>query len=288
MNFKTYITILIILFCASFILKAQSENDSLFFFDYRFNCTSEDNAKWQARKEKIHDSLFIVHSKRTDTSRFLKEGITDKYTIVSPTEFIIQRSFSKKGIQLPGEYRLNITVKDTVNEMFVLHVVSNELNIIKSVQSKTLIPICPVVKTIFYHDNNLKSEVYYHDSNLDTIWNSRGEVFLDIHTEDNASMPILENYPELSFKRALGSMIQEHLEYPPTAMEANISGKVYVSFIVTYYGGIECIKVLKGVHPLLDSEVVRFINKLKIKTPGLVDGKPVDLRLTLPFSFNLQ
>ena len=75
--------------------------------------------------------------------------------------------------------------------------------------------------------------------------------------------------------------------YPPDAMRKRISGRVICSFVVGVDGKISDIVVLKSVHPSLDAEAVRVIKSMPNWKPGLMDGKPINVKYTLPVNFRL-
>ena len=80
-----------------------------------------------------------------------------------------------------------------------------------------------------------------------------------------------------------------NLVYPKEAKEAGISGLVTVKFIINTDGTISDISVIRGVHELLNNEVVRIISKSPANwTPGYVDGKPVRITYAMPILFQLR
>lgn len=74
--------------------------------------------------------------------------------------------------------------------------------------------------------------------------------------------------------------------YPKEAADKNIQGRVMVGFVVEKDGSLSNVKVLRGVHPLLDAEAVRTVETLKFK-PGKMNDKPVKCRFTIPVNFKL-
>lgn len=82
--------------------------------------------------------------------------------------------------------------------------------------------------------------------------------------------------------------IQQNLVYPPAAAEAGISGKVFVQFCVDTRGRVCNVKVLRGVHPDLDKEVVRCINTSPAWIPAKQSGKVVMQQFVMPIIFSLQ
>lgn len=79
-----------------------------------------------------------------------------------------------------------------------------------------------------------------------------------------------------------------HLQYPEDALRNQVSGKVYVGFVVESDGSISHIKVLKGIGYGCDKEAVRVVAQMPKWKPGFINGKPVRVRYTLPFTFNIH
>jgi len=209
--------------------------------------------------------------------------------MISTKEMCIQRSFSKRGESLPGSYTIDVDVVDKVDGLYTLDVISKALNIHKTVYSKTLIPICPIEKTRFYHPDCSLAKVDYHDATKDSIWNSKGELIVLIYDEDSVdSLPVLSEYTDERFDLALRRYIQNTIEYPEEAIEADIRGRVYISCIITSWGTVEHIQVEQGIHPLLDNASLDLLRNLKIKTPAQKGGQSVNYKLILPVTFNIQ
>ena len=82
--------------------------------------------------------------------------------------------------------------------------------------------------------------------------------------------------------------ILEHLKYPESAAEKGIEGKVILSFVVNQTGGVENIRILRGVDLTLDKEAIRVVNSSPKWNPGKQGGKPVNQQFTIPIAFKLQ
>lgn len=93
----------------------------------------------------------------------------------------------------------------------------------------------------------------------------------------------LEQPPEV--KGGLKALVN-HIDYPSLAREADIQGRVFVQFVVTTTGDARAIRVVRGVHPALDSAAVEAVRSVRF-TPGRKQGKSVATRMTLPVSFQL-
>lgn len=81
--------------------------------------------------------------------------------------------------------------------------------------------------------------------------------------------------------------IADNIKYPQICRENNISGKVFINFIVNEQGKVDKVKVVRGVDPYLDKEAIRVISSLPDWTPGRQRGKAVRVQFTIPISFAL-
>jgi protein TonB len=90
---------------------------------------------------------------------------------------------------------------------------------------------------------------------------------------------------------ALLTFISKNMVYPSLAKENEIQGSVFLSYIVRANGNLSDIKVMKGVYggSELDREAIRVLKLTNGKwSPGKHNGKPVNVRMTLPVRFKLQ
>ena len=110
-------------------------------------------------------------------------------------------------------------------------------------------------------------------------------------TQDNDSDEVFRAVEQMPVfpggDAALMKYINEHLQYPPLAMENNIEGRVIVQFVVTKTGKIGEVKVVRGVDEALDAEAVRLTKSLPDFIPGRLHGQPVNVWYTLPITFKL-
>lgn len=83
------------------------------------------------------------------------------------------------------------------------------------------------------------------------------------------------------------NFIKTNTNYPEAAKAKKIAGRVIIRFIVNKSGNAEEPVILKGVHPLLDTEALRVIKMLKGFTPGSQGGKPVNVYYMAPVTFSL-
>lgn len=79
-----------------------------------------------------------------------------------------------------------------------------------------------------------------------------------------------------------------HTEYPKTAIENKIEGKVIVRFCIDYDGSITDASVISNTPDILNQSALNCLKKLPSWNPGKVDGEPVRVYFTLPIVFKLQ
>ncbi|MFA5470212.1 MAG: M56 family metallopeptidase [Bacteroidales bacterium] len=89
-------------------------------------------------------------------------------------------------------------------------------------------------------------------------------------------------------EKALMEYINNELRYPKTAYENGIQGRVICNYVIDSQGKVTNSKVIRSVHPDLDQEALRVIQKMPDWTPGQKDGKAVAVEYTLPIIFKLQ
>ena len=61
-----------------------------------------------------------------------------------------------------------------------------------------------------------------------------------------------------------------------------------VQFTVEKDGSVTGVKVLRGVHPILDEEAVRVVSQSPKWTPGTVKGEPARVVYNFPLVFQLS
>jgi protein TonB len=82
--------------------------------------------------------------------------------------------------------------------------------------------------------------------------------------------------------------IQSTVVYQEEAIGMQIQGKVIASFIVNKEGYVEQIRIIKGVDPLLDNEVVKALKASPRWKPGKQRDIPVKVIFTIPVVFKIN
>lgn len=89
-------------------------------------------------------------------------------------------------------------------------------------------------------------------------------------------------------REKLREYLQANLVYPKKAKREEITGIVKVKFTVTASGEITDVQLENTIHPLLDNEALRLIQKMPRWKPGLLDNEEVNVSLILPVAFVMQ
>ena len=82
--------------------------------------------------------------------------------------------------------------------------------------------------------------------------------------------------------------IANNIRYPQIAKEYNITGKVYVQFIVDKDGSVTNVELARGVDKSLDAEALRVIRSLPKYKPGMQRGIACRVIFTIPINFRLN
>ena len=145
-------------------------------------------------------------------------------------------------------------------------------------------PPPPEIIEIVEDEIEIEEELEIEDTETDE------DEIIEIEEEDDDEFfMVVENMPEFpGGDLGLMKYIQKNVKYPPIAKEYNITGKVYVQFIVDKSGTVTNVKVVRGVDKNLDAEAVRVVKSLPKYKPGKQRGKPVRVMFTIPINFTLN
>lgn len=80
--------------------------------------------------------------------------------------------------------------------------------------------------------------------------------------------------------------LKSEIVYPEFARRAGIEGRVFVRFILNEQGKVEDPKVLRGIGGGCDEAVVNALKEARF-WPGMIQGQPVRVRLTVFVEFRL-
>lgn len=111
----------------------------------------------------------------------------------------------------------------------------------------------------------------------------------DLVVEEDKPLENAEQAPSFpGGLEALSKYLSENIQYPISARENGIQGKVIIKFVVSRTGDIMDIQVTRGVDASLNQEAVRVVQSMPRWIPGKQKGKAVSVYFTLPVEFRLQ
>ena len=99
---------------------------------------------------------------------------------------------------------------------------------------------------------------------------------------------IVEEMPEFPGDvEALMDFVGKNVKYPEQAKEKEISGRVFIGFVIEKDGSVNEVKVLRGIGGGCDEEAVRVVKSMPKWKPGKQKGEPVRVSYMLPINFKL-
>ncbi len=99
----------------------------------------------------------------------------------------------------------------------------------------------------------------------------------------------VEQMPEFADgQAALMKYLSENIKYPTMARDNDISGTVYVAFVVEPDGRISNVRSLRGPGGGLQEEAVRVVSAMPNWKAGKQNGRAVRVNFTLPVRFRLE
>lgn len=164
------------------------------------------------------------------------------------------------------------------------------------VKAKPLTYVAPeVVDSLSLDDkNSLMSNADLNDLvKNDSIVEYRNEPRIEIAPEVNEKINEPFSVTEKPYFGVGGdsefkNWIAQNIVYPPSAIEANLQGRVYLQFVVEKDGSISNIQVLKSIDPEFSREAVRVLELSPRWNPGKIDGTPVRVKVSFPITFTLK
>ena len=125
----------------------------------------------------------------------------------------------------------------------------------------------------------------YFDGRLELIYE-----YSEKETEDTLldDMILFEKNPEyIGGDEARLKFLINTIHYPLLAKEYGFSGITYCSFVVEKDGLVSNAKIIKGVHPSIDKEVLRVVRAMPKWIPGEQVGEKVRCLFNMPLKFTL-
>ena len=107
--------------------------------------------------------------------------------------------------------------------------------------------------------------------------------------DKNGVYQIVEEMPQYTGgEAAMMDFVAKNIVYPQEARNKEISGRVFVSFIVEKDGSVNEVNVKKGIGGGCDEEAVRVVKAMPKWKPGKMKGEAVRVSYQMPIFFKLQ
>lgn len=140
-----------------------------------------------------------------------------------------------------------------------------------------MLPLWMAVHCAFAADPIVASSVPETEASSSVDSSDESEIFLKV--DKKAEFP--------GGMAEMNKFSRSNLRYPQEALDKEIQGTVYLTFVVLKDGSITDIKVIRSAHELLDNEAIRMVKSMPKWTPAQVDGKDCASYFTLPMNFKL-
>ena len=145
-------------------------------------------------------------------------------------------------------------------------------------------PPPPEIIEIVEDEVEIEKELEVEDTDTD-----QDEVIEIEEEDDDEVFMVVEQMPVFpGGDLGLMKFIQKTTKYPPIAKENDITGRVYVSYVVNKKGKVTSVKIVRGVDKYLDAEAIRVVKLLPYNSAGMQRGKPVNVQYTIPINFTLN
>lgn len=148
----------------------------------------------------------------------------------------------------------------------------------------------PIIEELIIVDDNQKEDIII----IEELKDNEPLEFKIVETEPDIDKPEVlpwvevEQKPEfIGGEKALFKFISQNVNYPEEALEYEIEGKIYVSFIIDTDGNVTQVEAINEVHPSLKKEAERVISLLPNWIPGSQRSIPVPVKFTIPINFTI-
>jgi TonB family protein len=185
----------------------------------------------------------------------------------------------------------------------------NRIKMIKKMKTKKIVLlryllVIPVLAlfSFEYTSQNSSSDIDGQGVNILNDNNVELKISNDTIEEEVFNFQIVETKPvykgcenlatdaekEKCFNTSIINHVRDNFVYPKKAKEDSIQGRVIVSFVIEKDGNIGRVKIMRGVHKLLDDQASNLIKSIPKMTPAMSEGKPVAVQYMLPITFRLD
>ena len=98
-------------------------------------------------------------------------------------------------------------------------------------------------------------------------------------------VPEAKEFVDYGYRYKFITYLLQNVRYPTELIQKGVQGKVVVETVITTEGELTKIKVVQGIHPLLDNEVLRVMNEMP---KGIFFKSKKDWKYTFPIVFEIK
>ena len=137
----------------------------------------------------------------------------------------------------------------------------------------------------FRSDNNLRQMPAEVNFNWEHIKNQNTNAENTKTEKTSNVVPEAKEFVDYGYRYKFITYLLQNVRYPTELIQKGVQGKVVVETVITTEGELTKIKVVQGIHPLLDNEVLRVMNEMP---KGIFFKSKKDWKYTFPIVFEIK
>ena len=146
-----------------------------------------------------------------------------------------------------------------------------------------------ILKYKYDNDTDFVTKEQSTPEAIDTTFADKTNEIDNVDVDETKVYDVVEEMPQFpGGSYAFWKYLSKSIQYPVSAEENGVQGRVNCSFVVEPNGAISNVKVIKSVDPSLDKEAVRVLSSMPNWIPGKSKGKNVRVKYMVPVTFRLQ
>ncbi len=114
----------------------------------------------------------------------------------------------------------------------------------------------------------------------------RGNSVVETKKKEPETFIYVEQMPQ--FNGNINQYLASNINYPASAREAGVDGRVVIKFVVSEDGSVTDAVVERSVNSALDAEALRVVRSMPKWKPGRQNGKAVKVYFRVPVKFTLE
>jgi len=225
-----------------------------------------------------------------------------KKEISNNLEYLADKSVLDEGVDSQDyQYHLlRLTYHETAVQIvnnFNVSQLKNRIMMMNKSKSPTkmatkyliLLPLVFFLVTVNSCTNKTDESQGVEDESVEQAMSENDSITVKPTEEKEEVFVVVQNQPEYpGGTPALMKFLGDNINYPKTAQEEGLQGRVILNFVVEKDGSITDVQIVRGIAPSLDEEAIRVVKAMPKWKPGTQNGEIVRVRYTLPVVYRLQ